>query len=106
MRKTCKIMTSLGMDKERITYVREWAVERMADEQFMSEVRRYIHLVATDPRIQLDWDYLGITVDRASLDFNVLDVNDRNFKAAEVKSISLNKARATLVIQLGGGGND
>jgi hypothetical protein len=71
---TCNRLLTIARDPQKVAYVQDWAAARTKDRQFLAEAQQYPWFDPRDPSrwhyIDLDWDYLGLYVNRARLDFN------------------------------------
>jgi hypothetical protein len=102
----CGDLTAIAGDAPKMKYVRDWAISRMNDPQFMQAVRQYGRFRA-DPKkyIDLDWGYLGFTPLSGWMEFNIKLDDWSDADATEVGSVSLHRGRSFIIVGLRANGD-
>lgn len=101
---TCAGVTAIASDAQKMRYVKSWIASRTSDQEFMNEIRRNRFAEPGDARLKeyigLDWAYLGLNPEFASLAFNVKNAGKHDFDATEIGSVSIGQGRSMIIIRM------
>ncbi len=100
----CRGVTAIASDAQKMRYVKGWIDARLSDRRFVESLRKSGTLEHNDPRnLQfggLDWKYLGLPGDSASLQFNMPLSKSGGWDVGRIGSVSLLYLRTFIVIRL------
>ena len=102
--RACRGVTAIASDVQKMSYVKGWIDARLSDRRFVESLRKHKALEHNDPRnLQyggLDWEYLGIPGDMASLQFDMPLSKSGGWDVDRIGAVSLLYYRTFIVISL------
>ena len=103
----CSAITKIAGDAQKMRYAKEWIASHLSDRRFREILRKGRSFEHNDYRIQefgsLDWEFLGIPADFASLDFNLVLNEAGQWDIDRIDSASLTVGRVSIIVRLGPG---
>jgi|GEM_PF-837358 len=97
----CQALVNIANDAKKISYLEQWVKSRENDQDFQDFIKHQRYLSSTHSpllfeKIDLNWDYLGISRDHAAIAFR----NMESLDGTDIRSISFIEMRETGLVMI------